>query len=99
MTFEFTENNVLFIDFGRNNKKRIRRGGKAVARKFLRPEKGKYKPKPLGPTGLRAPNWNNVNLQPFQKNFYREHPNVMNRLRVRQLLFCDCVCVRFVETL
>lgn len=30
---------------------------------------------------LRMPNWNNVQLEPFVKNFYREHPNVMNRLR------------------
>ncbi len=71
----------VVIDFGRN-KRRVRRGGRGGGRRFVRPEKGKYKPKNTVP-GLRVPNWNNVNLEPFQKNFYREHPNVMNRLRVR----------------
>lgn len=55
----------------------MKRGGK----RFVRPEKGKYKPKTAIP-GVRAPNWNNFNLEPVSKNFYREHPNVMNRLRV-----------------
>ncbi|KAG4070350.1 hypothetical protein HA402_006492 [Bradysia odoriphaga] len=47
----------------------------------MRPEKGKMKAKNTSLQNLRAPNWNNLNLEPFQKNFYREHPNVMNRLR------------------
>merc|ERR1719334_1665294 len=28
---------------------------------------------------LRAINWNNVQLEPFQKNFYTPHPSVMQR--------------------
>lgn len=28
---------------------------------------------------LRKPDWDRMQLQPFQKNFYQEHPNTTNR--------------------
>ena len=32
-----------------------------------------------GGANMRRPNWDNVSLQPFNKNFYNPHPSVLNR--------------------
>ena len=32
---------------------------------------------------LRKPNWDTARLTPFEKNFYKEHPDVTRRSQVR----------------
>lgn len=54
-------------DFGSNWGGGDRRGGS-----------GSYRNSQPG-GNLRKPDWDRIQLQPFQKNFYQEHPNTANR--------------------